>query len=287
MAKFILTTDNTCDLPRDLLEESGVAFLSLNYTVKGVTYDASNDMPPKTFYDLMREGEMPTTSQVNPDEAERFFRTCLREHDTILHIAFSSGLSGTYQSACIAAQIVMDDLPEKKIIVVDSQGASMGEGLMVHYAMKLRDEGKTAEETAAWLESNRKNFVHLFTVDDLNHLYRGGRVSRTTALVGTMLNMKPILHVDDEGHLVALGKVRGRKKSLTDLVDRMGELMEGFKNEIVMISHGDCLEDAEFVRDQIRERFGIESFLINYVGTVIGAHAGPGTVALFFLGQHR
>lgn len=287
MAKFILTTDNTCDLPHDLLAESGVAFLSLSYVAKGVTYDASNDMPAKDFYDLMRAGEMPTTSQVNPEQAERFFRDRLREHDTILHLAFSSGLSGTYQSACIAAQAVMDEMPDKKIIVVDTLAASMGEGMMVHYAIKLRDEGKTAEETAAWLEEHKQNFVHLFTVDDLNHLYRGGRVSRATALVGTMLSVKPVLHVDPEGHLVALGKARGRKKSLTELVDRMGELIPGFENEIVMISHGDCLEDAEFVRDQIRERFGIQAFLINYVGTVIGAHAGPGVVALFFMGQHR
>lgn len=287
MAKFLLTTDNTCDLPHDLLAESGVAFLSLSYTVRGVTYDAANDMPAKAFYDLMRAGEMPTTSQVNPDQAERFFRDRLREHDTILHLAFSSGLSGTYQSACIAAQAVMDEMPDKKIIVVDTMAASMGEGMMVHYAMKLRDAGKTAEETAAWLEENRKNFVHLFTVDDLNHLYRGGRVSRATALVGTMLSVKPILHVDDAGHLVSIGKARGRKNSLVDLVDRMGELIPGFENEIVMISHGDCLADAEFVRDQIRERFGMESFLINHVGTVIGSHTGPGVVALFFMGQHR
>ncbi len=287
MAKFLLTTDNTCDLPRELLEEAGVAALSLNYTVQGKTYDASNDLPAHTFYDLMRAGEMPTTSQVNPEEAERFFRSCLQGHDTILHLAFSSGLSGTWQSACIAAQAVMEELPDKKIIVVDTLAASMGEGLMVHYAMKLRDEGKTAEEAAAWLEAHKQNFVHLFTVDDLNHLYRGGRVSRASAVLGTMLSMKPILHVDDTGHLVALGKVRGRKKSLTELVDRMGELVGDWKNEIVMISHGDCLEDAAFVRDLVRERFGIESFLVDYVGTVIGSHTGPGVVTLFFMGDHR
>ena len=287
MAKFLLTTDNTCDLPRELLETAGVAMLSLSYTIGGETYDLSNEMDPHEFYERMRGGEMPTTAQVNPGQAEAFFRDRLREHDTILHLAFSSGLSGTWQSAEIAARAVMEDMPGKKIYVVDTLAASMGEGLMVHYAMKLRDEGAEAAEAAAWLEEHRQNFVHLFTVDDLNHLYRGGRVSRATALLGTMLSMKPILHVDDAGHLVALGKVRGRKNSLVDLVDRMEALIPGHENDVVFISHGDCQADAEFVRDQIRERFGIQSFLINMVGATIGAHSGPGTVALFFMGAHR
>lgn len=287
MAKFLLTTDNTCDLPRELLEEAGVATMFMSYTIGGEVYDQSNDMEPHAFYERMRGGEMPMTAQINPGQAEDFFRDRLREHDTILHLAFSSGLSGTWQSTEIAARAVMEDMPGKKIYVVDTLAASMGEGLMVHYAMKLRDEGATAEEAAAWLEEHKQNFVHLFTVDDLNHLYRGGRVSRATALLGTMLSMKPILHVDDTGHLVALGKVRGRKNSLIDLVDRMAELIPGHENDVVFISHGDCLADAEFVRDEIRKRFGIESFLINMIGATIGTHSGPGTVALFFLGEHR
>lgn len=287
MAKFLLTTDTTCDLPRDLLETEGVAAASLSYTIRGETYNSAHEMDPAEFYALMRAGEMPTTSQINPEQAEEFFRARLREHDTILHLAFSSGLSGTCQSVTLAAQTIMEEQPDKKIIVVDTLAASMGEGLMVHYAMKLRDEGATAEEAAAWLEENKLHFVHLFTVDDLNHLYRGGRVSRATALLGTMLSMKPILHVDDAGHLIPLGKVRGRKKSLAELVDRMGELIPGYENGVVFISHGDCSDDAAYVADLIRERFGIQSFLINVIGPTIGTHSGPGTVALFFMGAHR
>lgn len=287
MAKFILTTENTCDMPLDLLESMGVGLVSLSCTIKGETYDAFNELDPKKFFDMMRGGEMPTTSQVNPDQAERFFRDRLREHDTILHLSFSSALSGTYQSVSIAAKVIMDEMPDKKIIVIDTLAASLGQGLMVHYAAKLRDEGKTAEETAAWIEEHLQNFAHVFTVDDLNHLYRGGRVSRATALVGTMLSMKPILVVTPEGRLVADGKVRGRKKALIELVDRMEALIPGVENELVAISHGDCIEDVEFVRDEIRKRFGIENFLINPLGATIGAHAGPGTVALFFMGQHR
>ena len=287
MAKFLLTTENTCDLPLGLLESMGVGLLSLSCMMNGVVYDAFNELDPHEFFERMRNGEMPTTSQVNPDQAERFFRDCLREHDVILHLSFTSVLSGTYQSAMIAAQTIMEEMPEKKIILVDTLAASMGQGLMVHYAAKLRDEGKTAEETAAWIEEHKQNFVHLVTVDDLNHLYRGGRVSRTAAVVGTMLSMKPILVVNPEGRLVADGKVRGRKKALTELVDRMEQLIPGMENEIVMISHGDCIEDVNFVCDEIRRRFGIENFLVNTLGATIGAHAGPGTVALFFLGQHR
>lgn len=287
MAKFILTTENTCDMPLDLLESMGVGLVSLSCTIKGETYDAFNELDPKKFFDMMRGGEMPTTSQVNPDQAERFFRDRLREHDTILHLSFSSALSGTYQSVSIAAKVIMDEMPDKKIIVIDTLAASLGQGLMVHYAAKLRDEGKTAEETAAWIEEHLQNFAHVFTVDDLNHLYRGGRVSRATALVGTMLSMKPILVVTPEGRLVADGKVRGRKKALIEMVDRMEALIPGVENELVAISHGDCIEDVEFVRDEIRKRFGIENFLINPLGATIGAHAGPGTVALFFMGQHR
>ena len=287
MAKFLLTTENTCDLPLDLLESMGVGMISLSCLLDGVTYDAYNELDPHEFFDRMRNGQMPTTSQVNPDQAERFFRDCLREHDVVLHLAFSSALSGTCQSTMIAAQTVMEEMPEKKIIVIDTLAASMGQGLMVHYAAKLRDAGRTAEETAAWIEEHKQNFGHLVTVDDLNHLYRGGRVSRTTALVGTMLSMKPILVITPEGKLVADGKVRGRKKALTELVDRMEQLIPGMENEIVMISHGDCIEDVKFVCDEIRSRFGIENFLVNPLGATVGAHAGPGTVALFFLGQHR
>lgn len=234
---------------------------------------------------------MPTTSQVNPDEAKRFFEESIKENKEILYLAFSSGLSGTYNSGRIAAEEVMEEHPDVKIVVVDSRCASLGEGLLVHKAIKMRDEGKTLEETAQWINDHIKNLVHVFTVDDLFHLYRGGRVSKTAAVFGTLASIKPKLHVDDEGHLILIGKVRGRKKSLNALVDYMGEKMGSWeqenKEDYVFISHGDALEDAEYVRDQIKERFGMEHFLINNIGPTIGAHAGPGTIALFFMGESR
>ena len=232
---------------------------------------------------------MPTTSQVNPQECREYLEEYLKETDKLLYICFSSGLSGTYGSACIAADLTMEEHPGCEIRVIDSKCASMGEGLLVHKAVQLQKEGKSMEEVAAWVVENVPHLVHIFTVDDLNHLYRGGRVSRTAAVVGTMVGIKPVLHVDDEGHLIPISKVRGRKKSLNALVDYMEKKMGKYRenNDIVFISHGDALEDAEFVRDTIKERFGIDSFMINHIGPTIGAHSGPGTIALFFMGESR
>ena len=207
----------------------------------------------------------------------------------ILHIAFSSGLSGTCSSAEVAAQQVMSENPGCTIRVIDSLAASLGQGLLVHKAIMMKESGASFEEVADWVENNKLNLVHNFTVEDLFHLHRGGRVSKTAAILGTMINIKPMLHVDDEGHLINIGKVRGRRKSIISLADAMEKQMGSRKgeNDIVFISHGDCREDAQFLADIIRERFGIENFLINYVGPTIGAHSGPGTLALFYLGDYR
>ena len=203
----------------------------------------------------------------------------------ILHIAFSSGLSGSYGSVRIAVQELEEENFPYRILVVDSLCASLGEGLLVHKAVTMRDQGASLDETAKWLEENKLHIVHNFTVDDLNHLYRGGRVSKTAAFIGTIVNIKPILHVDNEGHLIPLSKVRGRKKSLISLVDSMEKQMGSYRdqNNIVFISHGDSVEDAKFVAKLVKERFGIESFLINYVGPSIGAHSFLGTIALFYI----
>ena len=288
---FKLVTDNTADLPLEYLKEHNVDYMVLSYILDGVAYGKEKELDWKKFYAMMRDGKMPTTSQVNPDEAKRFFEECIRENMEILYLAFSSGLSGTYNSGRIAAEEVMEEHPDVKIVVVDSRCASLGEGLLVHKAVKMRDAGKTLEETAQWINGHIQNLVHVFTVDDLFHLYRGGRVSKTAAVFGTLASIKPKLHVDDEGHLIVIGKVRGRKKSLNALVDYMGEKMGSWeqenKEDYIFISHGDALEDAEYVRDQIKERFGMEHFLINNIGPTIGAHAGPGTIALFFMGESR
>lgn len=290
MKNFIITTDTTSDLPDDYILKHHLEILSLTYTIDGVTYDYENPLDVKEFYSKMRAGSLPTTSQVNPATAKELFKTWAEKNDAnILHIGFSSGLSGTHNSVSIAMEELKEEGFPYEIIIVDSLCASLGEGLLVHKAVSMKENGASMEEIAAWLEENKLHIVHNFTVDDLNHLYRGGRVSKTAAILGTLASIKPLLHVDDEGHLVPVSKVRGRKKALTGLVDSMEKQMGHYRNEndIVFISHGDSLEDAQFVADLIKERFGITSFLINYVGSTIGAHSGPGTIALFYMGEYR
>ena len=289
MSQFKLVTDTSADLPRKYLEQNDIEVMSLAYIIDGDTYGWDNPMDEHEFYEKMRKGSMPTTSQVNVGDAMEIFERLIRENDEILCVSFSSGLSGTYNSVALAAQNVCESHPGKKIRVVDSKAASLGQGLMVDYALKMQKEGKGLDETADFLEQNFWHFVHVFTVDDLNHLYRGGRVSRATAFVGTLANIKPILHVDDEGHLINIGKVRGRKKSLIELVNLMEQKIGDHvkENHTIFISHGDSPADAQFVADEVKKRFGIDSFLINYVGPTIGAHSGPGTIALFFYGDER
>ena len=289
---FKIITDSTADLPKEYLDEHGIGCMPISYILYGITYGKDKEMDWKNFYAMMREeGKMPTTSQINPAEAKEYFEEYIKTDKEILHLAFSSGLSGTYSNLCMAAEEIMEEHPDVRIMVIDSLCASMGEGLFVHKAVMMRDAGKTMEETAQWLKEHVQNFVHAFTVYDLFHLYRGGRVSRTAAVFGTLASIKPTLHVDQEGHLIVIGKVRGRRKSLLALVnymeEKMGSWMQENKDDMIFISHGDALEDAEFVRDQIRERFGMEHFMINHIGPTIGAHSGPGTVALFFMGESR
>lgn len=290
MPEFIITTDTTADLPNDYIKEHNIGIMSLTYTLEDVTYSFEHPMDTKEFYDKMRAGAMPTTSQVNPAEAKELLTRVATEHNCdILHIAFSSGLSGSYNSVKLAVEELEEENFPHKIVVIDSLAASLGEGLLVYKAVALMESGHSLEETAQWLEDNKLHLVHNFTVDDLFHLFRGGRVSRTAAILGTVVNIKPVLHVDDEGHLTPVAKVRGRKKSLIALVDNMEKQMGTYRdqNDIVFISHGDSLEDAEYVAKLVKERFGIESFLINYVGSTVGTHSGPGTIALFYLGEYR
>lgn len=289
MDNYIITTDTTADLPEDYIKKHDLGIMSLTYTLEGTTYSKENPLEVRLFYEKMRNGSMPTTSQVNPENAKNIFLPYLKDGYDILHIAFSSGLSGSYNSTRIAAEELSEEFPDRKITVIDSLAASLGEGLLVHKAVMLKEQGADLDTVADWVEQNKLHIVHNFTVDDLFHLHRGGRVSKATAILGTMINVKPILHVDDEGHLIALSKVRGRKKSLQALVDSMEKQMGTYKNQndIVFISHGDSLADAQYVADLVKQRFGIESFLINYVGPTIGAHSGPGTIALFYMGDYR
>lgn len=284
---YVITSDNTCDLPADYYEEHGIPYLKLSYIIDGNVLEGNADFDYRDFYDKLRGGLMPTTSQVTILDAKQFFEKFLKDGKDILHIAFSSGLSGTYNSCCVAAEELKEEYPDRSIVVIDSLAASLGEGLLLHYAILQRDAGKTMVEVADYVEGIKKHICHFFTVDDLNHLYRGGRVSRLTAFAGTIIGIKPVLHVDDEGKLVAIGKVRGRKGSLKAIVDHMENNMIPDKNDIIFICHGDCEEEAELVKKMVQERYGIEAFLINPVGPVIGAHSGPGTMSVFFVGQKR
>lgn len=289
MSEFVIWTDNTVDMPLSWLKEHDVDYLYLSCNMDGVIYNKEHVIDEKEFYSRMREGAMPTTSQVNPTEAQEAFEKVLKEGKDILYVAFSSGLSGTYNSCRMAASELAETYPDRKIEVIDTLAASMGEGLILYYAVKMKEEGKSLEEISSWIRENALHTCHVFTVDDLNHLYRGGRVSKATAIIGTLANIKPMLHVNNEGRLVPVGKVRGRKKSLAALVSMMEERIGSYrdKNETILISHGDCQEDAEYVAKLAEEKFGITSIMLNTIGATIGAHAGPGTVALFFLGDYR
>ena len=277
---FVIFTDTSADLPEQYIRDNQLGLLSLSFTIGGETYLCSDmKMTEREFYAKMRAGEAVTTIQVNPDQAEQKFEQVLREDKDILYLAFSSALSGSCNSGAMAARELQQRYPQAKIIVVDTLCASLGEGLLVHKAVQMKQQGLTLEEIARWAEANKLHVCHRFTVDDLNHLHRGGRVSKTTAVVGTLLGIKPVLHVSNEGKLVPTGKVRGRKQSLISLVDSMAKTMGSYENDTVFISHGDCVEDANFVADLIRERLKVRNFLIHFVDPTIGAHSGPGTVA--------
>ena len=287
MSEFIITADSTVDLPKEFLKEKQVPVVSLSYIIDGATYKDGDGLTSKEFYDKIREGAMPTTSQVNPEQARDLFEPILKEGKDLLHIAFTSGLSGTYNSCRIAAEELREEYPERNIIVVDSLCAASGGGLLLYKALELKEQGKSLDEIATWVEENKLHVCHDVTVDDLFHLHRGGRVSKTSAVLGTIIKIKPIIHVNDEGKLIVIGKERGRKKALQTLVERMEEKSQGFDNDIVMITHGDALEDAEYVKGLIQEKFGITNIMINPLGTVIGSHTGPGVIALFYMGNRN
>ena len=287
MANYQIITDSGCDLPQSLLDTLGVKSVPLYVNFRGAEQPDSVDEGIKELYDGLRGGEKATTSAVNPDRWAAMIEHSLAEGKDAVVIVFSSGLSTTYQSAVIAGQELTEKYPDRKVYVVDSLCASLGQGLLVWYACRKRDEGMSAPELAKWLEENRRNLCHWFTVDDLMYLKRGGRVSAVTAMVGTMLSIKPVLHVDDEGHLINVSKARSRKASILALANKLKELGDGFDNSTVFISHGDCQEDAQYLAEKLKAEYGVKEVVIGYVGAVIGSHAGPGTLAFFFLGKHR
>lgn len=287
MSEFIITADSTVDLPKEYLVEKNVPIMALTYILDGVTYEDGNGLTGEEFYNKIREGAMPTTSQVNPEQARAALEPFVKEGKDIIHIAFTSGLSGSYNSVRIAAEELCEDYPERKIVVIDSLCAAMGEGMLLYKAIELKEQGKSFDEIVEWVENNKLHVCHDVTVDDLFHLHRGGRVSKTSAIVGSMIKIKPIIHVNDEGKLIVIGKERGRKKSLMTLVDRMEEKMKGYENDVFMIVHGDAPEDAEFVKNEMIKRFGVTNIMINCLGSVIGSHTGPGVIAIFYMGERN
>lgn len=287
MNEFVIVSDSTVDLPKEYLQSKQVPIISLSYIMDGVTYEEMDGLSHKEFFEKLRAGSLPTTSQINLEQAREALEPFAKEGKDILYIGFSSGLSGSYNSVRMAAEDLKEEYPDINIITIDSLCACMGEGLLLYKALELKEHGMSMEEIAKWVEANKLHICHNVTVDDLNHLHRGGRISKTTAVVGSMIKIKPIIHMSDEGKLVVIGKERGRKKSLVSIVDRMEKQMQGYDNDIVMITHGDCIEDAEFVKKQVEERFGIHNVMINGIGSVIGSHTGAGVVAVFFMGDKR
>lgn len=284
---YKIITDNTADLPDSYVAEHDLGIMNLHYTIDGQTYESENALDKKTFYNMMRQGLMTQTTQPSPGAVKELMLEALETHDGVLCIALSSGISGTYNSASLARDMVLEEKPDAKIYVIDSTSASLGEGLLVHKAVKNRDAGMSLEDNAKWVEDNKLHIVAAFTVDDLMFLYRGGRLKKAAAVVGTIINLKPVLHIDDLGKLVNIFNVRGRKKAIGALADYMVKHMGQWDNSDVFISHGDCEEDALTLAAKIKEMTGIEVSIINYVGSTIGSHSGPGTLALFFMGDER
>ena len=284
---YRIVTDTCCDFPSHMYEQLQLSVVPLSVNYEGAVYSNYTEQWLKEMFAGLRSGEVAQTSAVNPQGWADAMEPVLQAGEDVLVLAFSSGLSTTYQSAVIAATELQEKYPQRKIRVVDTLAASLGQGLLVYYACQKRDQGLSLDDLTLWCEENRFKLCHWFTVDDLMYLKRGGRISATTALMGTMLQIKPVLHMDDEGHLINRSKVRGRKASIDALAKKVGELGIPGANDTVFICHGDCIEDAQYLEQELKAKYGVKNVLIYYVGAVIGSHSGPGTLAVFFLGKHR
>lgn len=283
---FILMTDSNCDLPVDYYKQHDIAVLPMSYIIDNVTYYES-DRTPKEFYDMLRAGKVSTTAGANTEEIKAVMEPHIKEGKDVLYLAFSSGASNTAHNGERAVQELSEKYPERKIICVDSLSLCMGEGLFVYLANRLKQTGASIDEVAEWALNNRLKVAHYFLLDDLMYAHRGGRVSRTSAIAGSMMGIKPVLHVNDEGKLIALGKARSKKKAIIDLVDRLEKCVGDSKPDFFMVGHGDCEEDAKFAIELMSKRFGINDYITGFIGCVIGTHSGPGTIALFIMAEHR
>ncbi len=289
MKEFIITTDSNSDLLASYISEKQIGIIPHYYDIEGVTYGDEINLTPKEFYDKMRSGLMPTTMASNPEVIRKTFQAYVDQGLDILHISFSSALSGGCNNVEAGAREISEENPGAKIIVIDTLSASMGEGMFVMKAAAMKDQGKSLEETAAWLEEHKQEFCIRFTVDDLGHLHRGGRISKTTAIIGSMINIKPLLYLSPEGKLESLSTARGRKKSLSTLCNDMLDSMGKYRNtdDVICIAHGDAYEDAKYLEELIREKFPHRQIVINSISPSIGAHSGPGAIGLCFMGEKR
>ena len=290
---FELVTDSCCNLAEETIDRYGLHVLPLTFMADGEdtvyqSYLKGEKTDLSRFYKMMRDGKVFRTSLPNLSNTEALFRSLLDAGRDILYLGFSSGLSGTYEATELLAKQLRGEYPDRKIYTVDTLAASGGQGLLVWHACQHAEAGEGIDAVRDWVEGNKLRLAHWFTVDDLMFLWRGGRVSKTSAWAGTLLNIKPVLHVDDEGHLIPMEKVRGRKKSLTALLNHMEKTgTQPLADQMVFITHGDCLAEAQWLEQQIRERFGVRDIVVNCIDPVIGAHSGPGTMALFFLASSR
>lgn len=289
MRDYQIITDTNCDLPESYMKEHGLVTVPQYYTVEDVIYEGAGGMEPSVFYQKMREGQKPQSQAINPAVAEERFRAALDSGKDVLYISFASTLSGSCGTAQMVAKELKEEYQDAEIIVVDSCNISLSEGLLVNKAVQMKAAGKTIKENAAWLEEYKTHVCVEFTVDDLHHLQRGGRIGKTTAVVGSILNIKPILRLSAEGKLESVGTVRGRKKSMLALVDYMEERAKGYEeqNDLVGIVHGDCLEEAKWLAEQVKSRLGIQEVMICDVNPSIGVHSGPGALGLMFFGSSR
>ncbi|MGB8455312.1 MAG: DegV family protein [Anaerocolumna sp.] len=289
MRDFVITADSNCDLLPEYIKDKNIGIIPHYYDINGITYGDEINLTPKEFYDKMRGGLMPTTMASNPAVIRETFQRYVDEGLDVLHISFSSTLSGGHSNVATGALEICDENPGAKIIVLDSLNASLGEGLVVMKAAQMKEAGEGIDGIAEWIEAHKLNFCVQFTVDDLFHLQRGGRLSKMTAIVGSMINVKPILVVNNEGALVPAGTVRGRKKSLATIVNNMEKQIGKYRTEdnTICVVHGDALEDAEYVVEQIKERIHTDNIVVNTISPSIGAHSGPGAIGICYMGEGR
>lgn len=290
MRDYIIVTDATSDIPNEMANELNVKVVPMSFSLGEKNYNHYPDyreLDIKTFYDKQRAGQTSLTTQINVTVYLDFFEEIIKSDKDVLYISFSSALSSTYQSSVLAAKELNEKYPDFKIITIDSKAATLGETLLVKVAAQKKSEGMNIEDLSKWVAENHLKVCHYFTVDDLNHLKRGGRMTAMTAFIGTALDIKPILHVNDEGKLIPLDKVRGRKKALKVLFNYLAELSENLEEQTIFIGHGDCIEDARYLESLIKEAYKVKEVIIHPIGPIIGSHTGPGAITLFFLGKHR